>query len=293
MNFPLTKLKPSTPDTRDIIASISVLSVLPPSVDMKPDVIEVENQGLFSSCTANAGCSAMELMYNQSGLRHSFSRMYLYYYTRQLGGILGDEGANARDIGKALNKYGVCLESAWPYIPANLTLSPSAPVIAEAAQFKIKSYEKLTGDLLTQIKNSVAQGVPVLLTIFIYQDFWTVSGPWQTHIWNNTESATNPIIGAHEVLVIGYDDVSHRLLVENSWGPAWADGGFFGIPYAMVVDPLTVDEAWVIYPNLPGLLVPVPPVPVDTTISGTTLPVVAAVIAVIVLMMILFQNYLV
>ena len=37
--------------------------------------------------------------------------------------------------------------------------------------------------------------------------------------------------GAGDVALVGYDDAAGRFLIENSYGPGFADGGFFGLPY--------------------------------------------------------------
>ena len=271
----LTDLQQSPIDTRDKIANLQLLPILPTSVDLKADVTEVEDQSTFNACTANAGCSALELMYKKNGTLVNLSRMYLYYYTRQLSNIVGDGGAYPRNIGKALQTYGVCYEPTWPYVAADISTAPSASAITEAAPFKITSYEQIIGDVLPQIKNAVAQGIPVLLTMTVNQSFMSLSGVWTTHTWDT--SAASPSLGSHEVLVIGYDDAAGRLLIENSWGPAWADGGFFGMPYQMVTAGIAT-EFWILTPALQQQLPPqpitpapvVPPTPVVPKPSTTS-----------------------
>lgn len=239
--------RPSKPDSRDRIASIPVLPSLPTSVDLKPWADEVEDQGQLSSCTANAGCSLLEIAYLRAGQSKDFSRLFLYWYTRLLGGISGDSGAYPRDIGKALNKYGVCLEPTWDYVPSQVNVAPSTVAQTEAKQFVCGAYESIIGSsssVIDQIRTSLAQGMPVLTSMAIHNSFFDIKGPWQSHGWNDKTSSTNPIVGYHEVLIIGYDDASGRFLAENSWGPHWADGGFFGIPYSMIGS--TVDEWWIL-----------------------------------------------
>lgn len=240
--------KPSPEDPRDYLSAIAVPADLPQEVDLMPDVVEVEDQKYYNSCTANAGCSALELMYNKRGRVYDFSRLFLYYYVRQLGNILGDNGAYPRDIAKALRNYGVCPEDSWGYVDANLDTPPPAEVQAEAAPFRIASYEQLVGNKLLQIKAAVAQGIPVLMAMKVHGGFFSLKGVWKSHSWNNVTSSTNPLEGYHEVLVIGYDDVTQRILVQNSWGPAWGDGGFFGMPYGIVLSD-TVTELWIVNPN--------------------------------------------
>lgn len=268
------KLQLSPVDPRDYIARLDPISTLP-SVDLKPLVNEVENQYNFSSCTANAGTSALELMLNLKGYSLDLSRMFLYYYEKELSGLPGDQGAFPRSIGDALTKYGTCYESTWDYTQAHLLAVPNDTAVAEAENFKILSYAQITGDVLPQIKTSLAQNIPVLLTMYVHPEFFKLTGPWQTHNWNYTTSQSNPLQGLHEVLVIGYDDASNRLLIENSWGPGWGDGGFFGLLYDALAT--IVPELWVLTPN-PSTLTyleanPPPPIVPDPIIVTPVTPV--------------------
>lgn len=263
--FQLTNVQQSIPDSRDFIANLPIVEVLPAAIDLKPSAREVENQLQFNSCTANAGCSALELMYTAKGLNVNLSRFFLYFYERQLSSLTGDAGAYPRDIGKALKQYGVCYESSWQYLQENLNTVPSDSANTEAATFKIVSYESLTGDKLTQIKNALAQGIPVLLNIEVHKGFMAVRGDWKKHAWDWNTTTDNPSLGWHEVLVIGYDDVSQHLLIENSWGIAWGDLGFGGIPYSMIDTP-SFGELWILNPNydMIGNITPPPlPAPVE------------------------------
>jgi C1A family cysteine protease len=237
--------KPSPADKRDQVASLKRLDKLPILVDLKPDVFEVEDQGQFSSCTANSSCSALEMLYKHNKTPYDLSRMYLYYFTRQLGKIKGDNGAYLRDVGKALTKYGVCQEASWAYVKEHLDTPPSIKAVAEGDKFKILSYQRLMGISLYEIRNSIAQGVPVLLAMPVHEGMYGLKGDWKTHSWNY--SGAN--LGWHAVLCIGYDDESKHLLIENSWGAGWGDGGFFGLPYDMVTKGVTCDY-WILNPNL-------------------------------------------
>ena len=265
---------PSPADARDHLAALPQVAI-PPFVDLKPSVFEVENQMSFNACTANAGCSALELMYKAKGRPVDLSRMYLYHAMRELEGtVQSDQGAYPRDIGRALLNTGVCKESTWGYSADHLMAAPTTAADTEAAMLKIVSYEYLPGGL-ADIKNAIAQGIPVLLTIEIHQGIYNQTGAWQTHNWDTS----TPIMGYHEVLVIGYDDASKRLLAENSWGPDYGDGGFFGIPYEM-----TLGEAWVLTPNYEAAFTPdglPPPAPTPSRITQVWLNPIWALVAVL------------
>lgn len=244
----LKDLLPSIPDNRDKIAKLNVPNELPIEVDLKPYVFEVEDQGVLGTCTANAGCSALELLYKKNNTPVDLSRLFVYWYSRKLGNLTGDSGAYPRDLCKALKNYGVCYEKNWIYQVENLEKEPTTDLLIEAEQFKILSYEQIVNNKLTQIKAALAQNIPVLLTMQVHKGFNKLGKNWKEHTWDWTTSDVNPLEGWHEVLIIGYDDNSRHLLVENSWGPHWADGGFFGIPYSMV-DSLAFGELWILNPN--------------------------------------------
>jgi len=271
--------KPSKPDARDHIAKVSAPARLPVSIDLKPWADEVEDQLNIGSCTANAGCSALELAYLRAGHSKDFSRLYLYWFTRLLGGLTGDSGAYPRDIGRALNKYGVCLEASWDYDVTKYDVEPPAPAQAEAVEYLTKEYARIIGtptDVISQIKDSLAQGIPVLTSMAVHDSFFYLRGDWKTHTWDSVTTTTNPIAGYHEVLIIGYDDVSQRFLAENSWGSSFGDGGFFGIPYSFIGG--VIDEWWVLsviaidyvpFTDVDPQPTPVPPAPVPPTPTPT------------------------
>ena len=54
------------------------------------------------------------------------------------------------------------------------------------------------------------------------------------------------LLGGHAVLIVGYNDATHRFRVRNSWGPDWGDGGYFTMPYAYVTDPNLASDFWTV-----------------------------------------------
>lgn len=225
------KFEVSPLDTRDKIVTFSN-QVTFPHVDLLPDVEEVENQLNTGSCTANAAVSALEIAYKRAGQSKDFSRLYNYWYSRQLGNIVGDKGAYPRDVCKALNKYGICLESTWEFnIQQNLNIEPSIEAQEEAKKYPIYEYSRLTStDIISQIKQCVSAGIPVMTSIKVSNQFNTLGKNWKEHDWDPTKD----YVGAHQVLIIGYNDQSQRFLAQNSWSSFWGDGGFFGIPYSRI-----------------------------------------------------------
>jgi len=48
------------------------------------------------------------------------------------------------------------------------------------------------------------------------------------------------------MLIVGYDDVQKRLIVRNSFGPAWGQAGYFTLPYDYVQAADLARDFWVI-----------------------------------------------
>lgn len=222
----------------------------PTSVDLRSDVDYVSNQKPYSSCTASAGCSCMEIMYkHHTSVPIEFSRMFLYYCERVLEGVLDEDvGARAVTIGQTLQQYGVCKEELWPYKTGRVFISPSQAAFDQAAQYRILSYAELRGDPLSAIKANLHNNIPILLSLIITNSFRKLTGDWKTHTWDTAITRKNGVLGGHEVAIVGYDDASGRLLIENSWGREWGDGGFGGIQYAAIDSPL-FGALWVLQPN--------------------------------------------
>ncbi len=240
----LETLVSSPPDDRDLVF-VPKSSMLPPAIDLIPDVFEVENQGITNSCTANAACSLLEIAYKRAGVPKDFSRLFAYWYFRKQSGITGDNGAYPRVMGAALRAKGTCLEVTWPFKRELIPVVPDTKSHEEAKLLKVYEYRKLyptpeQGTLLDQIKECIALGMPVLMTMHLHETFYSLSGAWKTNIWK----ADTASLGLHEVLIIGYDDASGRLLCQNSWGKYWGDGGFFGLPYDYIKRVTT--EYWIL-----------------------------------------------
>jgi C1A family cysteine protease len=205
---------------------LGVGTQLPPSVDLRPIMPPVYDQGQTSSCTANAIAGAMQFLTKSSVVP---SRMFIYYNERlAMNETMEDSGASL-DIGiPATKQYGACPESLWDFDVAHITEKPTPEDYALGLQCTIDSFEHiLTFD---QIKHSLSLGFPVIVGITAYQSF-------ESEQTAKTGLMTIPLpteacLGGHAVLVVGYDDVAQHLIVRNSWGNDWGQNGYFFMPYA-------------------------------------------------------------
>jgi C1A family cysteine protease len=214
--------------------------VLAKSLDFKPDTEFVDNQGSLGSCVAHAGQTALEIMFHRAGTPQDLSRMYLYYYVQKMAGTLGTKGGGwIADLGPILESVGCCKETEWDYNIAKLGMEPDAKAVEAGKRLFPTGSTKLDNpeyDIIN-LKRTLNRGYPLITEMQVHPEFYTLKGPWRTHRWNVNTLPT----GLHAVTMIGYDDNAERFLFENSWGPGWGDGGFFGIPYEHVYPQLVTN----------------------------------------------------
>ncbi len=51
-------------------------------------------------------------------------------------------------------------------------------------------------------------------------------------------------MGGHAALAVGYDDASRTVAVRNSFGPDWGQGGYFTMPYAVLMSESDCGDFW-------------------------------------------------
>ena len=264
----IDNISQSIPDDRDF-SYVPTTRPLPKSLDLKPRVHEIEDQGAIGSCTCNSSVSALEMLKPAS-----YSRLFAYWQTRNVvEDRAGQEGASLRDAIRSHYHYGVPLEMLWPYDPAQVNVRPGQDAYTDAFFRKVTRYEAIdcsntgTSDaqdkIRAAIKSALNEGLPVVVATRVGKALYNLKGPWQTHSMPPVEYGVirngNTWIGNHATLIVGYDDSSKNFLVQNSWGADWGDGGFFGYQYwALGTD---IMEAWVIRGFQDVLITPPAPLP--------------------------------
>jgi len=211
--------------------SIKILTPLPSTVDLRPKMPPVYDQGSIGSCTANVFVAAFQY------LDPTFygSRLFLYYNERVIqGNVNVDTGATLDDGIVTLTKEGVCSETIWPYIVKKFTTQPAKTSYINALKHKIIKYEYVQNTLFS-IKQTLVSGVPILCGIAVYNSF-------EANIVTRTGVVPMPklkdkLLGGHAVMIVGYNDSKQWWIMRNCWGPKWGDKGYFYLPYAYLLNP--------------------------------------------------------
>jgi C1A family cysteine protease len=231
------------PDARDFL--YAPRPVAPQSkVDLRSLCTIIEDQGNLGSCTGNAIAGAIEYLNKKSGRTTDVSRLFIYYFEREMIGTVNyDSGAYIRDGIKTVFKYGAPLERLWPYIINRFTLKPTTTALTDGSKRKVTLYEKITD--FAGCKNALANGFPVIIGFDVYSSFVssTVS---RTGMMPYPNVNREVLLGGHAVLLVGYDDSTQRFIVRNSWGTRWGDRGYFYMPYQVIQNTSMSDDFWII-----------------------------------------------
>ena len=216
---------------------------------------DIRDQGQIGSCTAFCGAETDEILYyysNNNSWKSVLSPAFLYYCERVLilkQRITADNGAYMVNIPQALQKYGDCLETSYPYPPSDVSpaykTAPTSAAINEALKYRIgqkkTSYGTVkSGDLAT-VKTLIYNNTPVMMGFNVYD----TSAYTLFEGLNTTSYVYNPLtssgalvkgaklLGGHAVPIVGYSDKMQAFRCQNSWGSSWGNGGFFYIPYTV------------------------------------------------------------
>lgn len=248
--------RPDLPDFRDVRFKLEPRRTLPPAADLRAKMPPVYNQGAEGSCVAHATAALFEYLQLgelcQPGQQAEefdpscytpASRQFIYYNARVLMGTPSeDSGCLIRDAVKSAWQTGVCREALWPYGTETLFSKPHEEAYKEAEAHKISSYERCTS--LECVKGALADGFPVAIGIMVFESFESDQVARSGIVPMPGDSERD--LGGHAVCVVGYDDSKEKLLVRNSWGTSWGDGGHFSLPYEYLSEPGLGDDFWIV-----------------------------------------------
>jgi len=233
-------------------------TTLPSSVDLRRWCPPIEDQGEIGSCTAHAGVGMVEYYEKRAFGKHiDASRLFLYKATRNLSELHGDSGASIRSTMGALVLFGVPPEKYWPYSDkgSDFDKEPSAFCYSFAENYKSIKYFRLDTPKLSEeavlesVKKTLAAGIPVMFGFTVYDSINQAESTGKIPFPCSNER----VLGGHAVVAVGYDDkieignsdcdVSAKgaMLIRNSWGEGWGDGGNGWLPYEYLYRELSVD----------------------------------------------------
>ncbi len=219
---------------------------LPVDVDLRKGCPEIYNQGNLGSCTANAIAAAYQYDEILQGEKEIMtpSRLFIYYNEReQEGHVSQDAGASLRDGMKTISKIGVCSEKSWPYLTDCFADRPKTCCYQEAKYHCAVTYRRVPQSI-TAMKACLNGGLPFVFGFQVFESFESKEVE-ETGIMSMPASCEKSL-GGHAVMAVGYSDRKKCMIVRNSWGPEWGEGGYFYMPYKFIKDPEYCQDFWTI-----------------------------------------------
>jgi C1A family cysteine protease len=197
-------------------------------------------RSLYLSLVADLSLGAYEYLTKKSDGRNTdVSRLFIYYNGRakeDKSRVLTDSGCTMTSAIEALEEYGTCLESIWPYEISQVNSRPNDRAFQEAKNHKITEALQIEIDLY-EMKSCLAQGFPFAFGLRLFKSFdkASISGvvpmpnasdrvrsshgrSLHFFIQNENQSFS---ISSHALLAVGYSDQSESFIVRNSWGEDW------------------------------------------------------------------------
>jgi len=232
--------RPDKPDHRDLRLSLARPVKLPDTVDLRPRAMPVRDQASLGSCTGFCLRGLYGYQAKVQGQAFEPSPLFGYYCERVLeGSVKIDAGAEIRDGMKAISKWGICSEKAWPYVPAMFAKKPPAKAYSEALSHQSLVYKRV-GRTMWELRACLATGFPITLGFTVYESF--ESAAMERTGKGVLPKAGEAVLGGHAVLIVGYTPTD--FILQNSWGTRWGMKGFFTLPHSYVLDPNLSDDLW-------------------------------------------------
>lgn len=241
--------KPDTIDARDYYGSLTLAEqaiILPSTMDLRPEMPPVYDQGQLGSCTANAIAGALEYQeWMQAEQTGTPSRLFIYYNERAMEGTINqDAGALIRDGIKSVATLGAPNETDWPYDISKFKEKPPAQAYTDGLQHKAVTYAHPTRTSY-YLRKCLANKHPIVFGFTVYESFES-STVADTGWVPYPNTSTEQILGGHAVLAVGYLHHNSHLyfIVRNSWGSNWGDNGYCYMPASILLDTSMSSDFW-------------------------------------------------
>ncbi len=208
----------SPPDDRDWMAENMrpKKSKLPPSIDLRKDMMPIRNQGIRGTCVAFAGAALKEWQeFKDNGFKDYMSPEFIYWHRVNKP----DEGMYVRDLLKILTGRGCCPEYIFPYnvLKDAEKIPGDSQIIAK--EYRVKSYARI--QTIDGLKTALAIDGPCLISLDVYSEI-------RPKFWRKPREDAKKL-GGHAVAVVGYNDKG--FILRNSWGVLWNLNGYVTFPY--------------------------------------------------------------
>lgn len=178
-------------------------------VDLRNNLGPIRDQGQRSTCLSHATSAAHE---HARSSTVPLSPEYLHFFASNGN----PDGCTLPEMTAALDTHGQPVETDCPYSPTSRAAGWTPP--KGLTVFKHPSFE--TAPTLGDIELALRTGEVPVLAISMPESFYRPADPWVI-------PAEGRIRGYHALAGVGFGRHNNEaaVLIRNSWGDAWGDGG--------------------------------------------------------------------
>ncbi len=185
--------------------------------DHRSDQTPVRNQGDRPTCVAFATSAAHEWHAADVTVRSPEDAMWAAH---QVGEVPGREETTVSWALEGLARHDHAAETAWPYGTPRWSAGRPTAALNAANRHAFPAWCDLGRVSFERISAELDAARPVILTVAVVPAAWYHSGDTV----DAAAGAKTP--GNHAVLAVGAFDAPDRLIVKNSWGDDWGEGGY-------------------------------------------------------------------
>jgi hypothetical protein len=185
-------------------------------IDLRGSQSPVRRQGDRPTCAAFAVAAAHEWMASDGTVRSPEDALWAAH---QAGGDPWREETSVALALEGLDANLHATEEAWPYGAPAWPLGRPPAATQAANQRPLPTWRRMPALRLSDIERELIAGFAIILTVRVVMAAWRLAGGQV----DAPTGAKTP--GNHAVVAVGVLDSRH-VVIKNSWGPGWGDGGY-------------------------------------------------------------------
>lgn len=251
---------------KSTLAAVSPnLVAAPPTLDLRPYLLPIKDQGENGDCVAfSVACTKEYQEYVVNDVLTPLSAWFIYTNANVDNPMSCDIGLDIPQGFDIIKNMGVSPELHFPTpktCPKDMPVLVTQNVLDNAKKYKIHSYNEINS--INELKTALANFGPCPIGFPVYN---TTSTFW--------EKRQNDILqGGHCVSVVGYTDDS--FIIRNSWGSNWGKDGYTFWPFTSWGDQLELYSAnnltgATIAPSITKKIFVNPPTPIPSSTPAPT-----------------------
>jgi len=206
---------------------------LPNQADLSAEMPPMGDQGQLGSCTAWAAgyagatyTAAKAYGWAPTSSDRQASPGYLYNTLLATDNLDCGSGTYIATAMNLLVSTGCASLQVQPYYD-DQCLDPAA---ADAANFRIGSFNRVDPADRNAVKGELAQGRIIVIGATLDDDFMNYTGD-AVYQGSGAPLQQGSVHAAHAMACVGYDDARGAYRIMNSWSTQWGDRGFMWMAY--------------------------------------------------------------